>query len=238
MRPQDPAQRLRDGLGGILKGMPPYFISGDKMAKRVVCLLDGFNIYHAIDKNHPARCKWCNYRKLVENNYLLPGEELTRIIYFSAYAKWNHDKVNRHHAFIKALRNYDVETVMGKFKQKTLICQAECGKSYSTYEEKQSDVNIGVAMTRMAYEDEYDKLILVSGDSDFVSTIRFLKDRFLEKTVEVVIPGGHKCSKELKDTAHFHRVLERGHPLSSLLPIRLELTNGEVVNCPEKYRRI
>lgn len=201
--------------------------------KRVVCLIDGFNLYHAIHNLHPSHCKWCNYKVLI-SHFLDADDTLSRILYFTAYAKWDVGKFARHTAFTGALQHAGVEIVLGRFKKKNPVCQ-KCFKRYTTRVEKESDVNIAVTLTAMAYEDAFDKALLLSGDSDFVSTITFLREKFPGKRFGVIIPGDPRTANDLRSSAHFSKAIERGHLLSSLFPKTIALQDGNVIACPPEY---
>ncbi len=201
--------------------------------KRVVCLIDGFNLYHAIHNMHPPHCKWCNYKTLI-SHFLDADDILSRVLYFTAYAKWDAGKVARHTAFTRALQHAGIQVVLGQFKKKNPVCQ-KCFRRYTMRVEKESDVNLAVALTSMAYEDVFDKAILVSGDSDFVSTITFLREKFPRKRFGVVIPGDPRTANDLRSAAHFNKSIERGHLLSSLLPQTIELEDGKIISCPAEY---
>lgn len=201
--------------------------------KRVACFIDGFNLYHAIHNMHPPHCKWCNYKSLI-SHFLDADDTLSQVLYFTAYAKWDVDKFARHTAFTKALQHVGIKIVLGQFKKKNPVCQ-KCFKRYTTRVEKESDVNIAVSMTAMAYEDTFDKALLVSGDSDFISTITFLKAKFPHKRFGVIIPGDPRTANALRSSAHFNKAIERSHLLSSLLPQTITLKDGQIISCPVEY---
>jgi len=84
--------------------------------KRVAVFVDGFNVYHFLD-NTPnfKKYKWLNYWRLAEC-FLPANSEIASIFYFTAFAKWNPDKIKRHKLYIRALRTKGVKEVIGKFK--------------------------------------------------------------------------------------------------------------------------
>jgi len=53
-------------------------------------------------------------------------------------------------------------------------CRAKCKQSFAVNEEKQTDINIAVAMVEFA--DKYDKLILMTADSDQVPALKLIKE--------------------------------------------------------------
>ena len=62
------------------------------------------------------------------------------INFFTAYPTWKQDRELRHKEYVKALKYYGVNVVLGKFKVKDAYCK-NCRSSYSAREEKESDVN-------------------------------------------------------------------------------------------------
>jgi uncharacterized LabA/DUF88 family protein len=78
------------------------------------------------------------------------------------------------------------------------------------FEEKRTDVTIGIQMLDDAYQDLCDQLLLVSGDSDLVPAVRLVKERFPEKRVHVYVPARNEtrgAAVELRGAADSARLL-------------------------------
>jgi hypothetical protein len=58
-----------------------------------------------------------------------------------------------------------VRLIEGRFQDKPREC-LNCGDRWIVYEEKETDVNIAIAMVEDAARDAYDSAILISADSD------------------------------------------------------------------------
>lgn len=205
---------------------------------RVVCLIDGFNLYHVLHKCHPAHCRWCNY-KVLASQFLTKEDTLEDVYYFTASAKWDTGKVARHRAFVSALTHFGVKTVWGNFKKKYPKCK-KCHQKYMTHEEKETDVNLAITLLSLAYEDKYDKAFVVSGDSDYVSAIKMVREKFPSKIIGAIIPfNPHKphIASHMRKASHFNVNIERGHLLASRLPDKVLLKNGTEVSCPPEYLR-
>lgn len=86
--------------------------------KNVNFYIDGFNIYHSIDKMNNNTLKWINY-KLLCQEILKDDEQINNIFYFSAYATWKQTSYLKHRVFIRALINEGINIVLGNFKKKT-----------------------------------------------------------------------------------------------------------------------
>lgn len=171
------------------------------MQKRVVAYIDGFNVYHSIANQLPGRYKWIDYRKLA-GEFLEPGDVLTDVFLFTATPKWEIERLERHNCFMRAMvGKCDVTVVSGNYKsvlrkfngKKMPVIEPKDASvipekfTYSTFEEKQTDVNIALAIFEGAVTDAYDKALIFSGDSDLA-------------------PGVHKSRKYQPDKA-FHCVL-------------------------------
>jgi uncharacterized LabA/DUF88 family protein len=170
---------------------------------KVMVFVDGFNLYHALekfdrgvdeaDKLRFKKYKWLCVTSLVKI-FLRPDEELVKIRYFTTWPTWNEAKRLRHLTYVNALRQTGVEVILGEFKSKTVECRAQCYKEFPLFEEKQTDVNIAIKMIGSA--SIYDKLILITADSDQVPALKLIKQVHPTKRLAVLPPIG-RGSKEL-----------------------------------------
>jgi hypothetical protein len=66
------------------------------MKKKVIVFIDGFNLYHVIKVNPEYRkYKWLDLSKLA-TLYITKNEIIIDILYFTALATWNPNKVKKH----------------------------------------------------------------------------------------------------------------------------------------------
>ena len=164
--------------------------------KRVDCFVDGFNLYHAVANLGLAHLKWFDLRKLV-SVFLDPAEhELGSVFYFSAYATWLAGPYSRHQQYVEAIKANGVRPVMGHFKAKDRVCR-KCGTSYVAHEEKETDVNIALALINGAYKDEFDEAFIVSRDSDLTPAVKMLLTEFPKKSIKMISPPNAGHSKEI-----------------------------------------
>src|SRR5687767_8500813 len=109
---------------------------------RVRAYIDGFNLYHAIDKIGIPRLKWLNHFQLAKS-FLKAGETLESVHFFTAVWRYDQEKQQRHVNFLKACRAVGVDVHEGNFKKGDKYCH-----DYNRYcrfrEEKQTDVAISV----------------------------------------------------------------------------------------------
>lgn len=167
---------------------------------RVVCLVDGFNLYHALDALNAPHLKWLDLRAIAARHTLARSEELREVYYFSAYATWLPEARRRHEAYVKALESRGVTAVMGHFKEKARSCRS-CKATWKAHEEKETDVNIALYLLRLAYRDEFDRCILVTRDSDLAPAVRTVLADFPEKKVTILCPPERGHSAELLEAA-------------------------------------
>lgn len=154
--------------------------------RKVICYVDGFNLYHAIDDLRSPRLKAVNIWALAES-LLLEGESLEGVEYFSAYATWLPKAYRRHQIYVRALRRVGVNVNMAHFKAKKIRCY-KCQKTWTSRNEKQSDVRIALAVLEGAIDNQYDRAIIVSADSDLVPAVRAVKNRDARKEVLIATP--------------------------------------------------
>jgi hypothetical protein len=108
-----------------------------------------------------------------------------------------------------------VHVTFGEFKQKTVTCRASCKEDFITHEEKQTDINIAVAMFDLS--PRYDKLILLTADSDQVPAIKLARKLYPTKIFASLPPIGRK-SKELRQCCHQSFKMTEEHLRDCQLP--------------------
>jgi len=112
-----------------------------------------------------------------------------------------------------------VKVILGKFKLRDKECPL-CKKTYKTYEEKQTDVNISVKLFQCAHNNTFDKGILITGDSDIIPSVRAVKENFPTKRIGVVIPIG-RSADELKKVCHLNMKMKEIHLKNSQFPDKM-----------------
>lgn len=204
--------------------------------RRVVAYIDGFNMYHSINNSLGDDYKWIDYRKIVES-YLWDGDDLIDIFLFSAEPKWNPERLIRHRSFMDVMSKYSwIRVINGNYS--SVVRNFEWEKmdvvdrktrevlrvrvqpknfSYTTFEEKQTDVNISLYILEWAFKNYYDKAIVFSGDSDIAPAILMAKQHFPNKKFKWILPinwKGRVISRSCDDT----RILNEQILLNSRLP--------------------
>lgn len=162
--------------------------------KKSVVYIDGFNFYYGLLRDPKYRdCKWLDLARLFAA--IRQDDDLVAVRYFTAF--WPDESGERHKQYVGALScNPLLDVRTGRFKRKTLQCGVEqCtfegSRRYRSHEEKETDVNIALAMIDDAYQGLCDRMILVTADSDLVPAVNLVKDRFPSLTVLNYIPGNY-----------------------------------------------
>ena len=201
--------------------------------ERVVAFIDGFNLYHSLVENPSYRkYKWLNLRTLIET--YVPTKNLREIHYFTALTTWNLQKMVRHKTLIKVLESTDVTVVYGEFRKRERTCP-NCRRTYSSHEEKQTDVNIALYLCREAFLDRYDRAFLVTVDSDLVPAIEMVKKTFPGKEVYLLTPI-HRNSFALKQVCDFRMKIKEKHLHASQFPDIIPLENGKELKRPPEWQ--
>ena len=201
---------------------------------RIAFLVDGFNIYHALDCSRPLhKYKWLNFARLARC-YVTQKDTIQEVVYFTTLLTWDPGKTVRHKLLIRANENAGVRVVFGKFKRRDVHCRLR-GGVFTKPEEKQTDVNIAIELLRLAVADRYDKAILISGDTDLLPAVKAVQTTFPGKQIGVVLPIG-RASEELKENADFHYRMKEKHLASSRFADTIALPDGSSLTCPSAWR--
>lgn len=207
----------------------------DSPLVRVYGFVDGFNLYHALERFKPAvrvadpdeyqKYKWLCLTSLINRFISAKSEKLVGVELFTAYPNWHNSDAKRlrHQTFVSAQRQMGVHVTFGEFKPKMVTCRSTCGQTFTTYVEKQTDINIAVSL--ISFADRYDKAILLTADSDQVPTIQLLRGLYPEKRFAVMPPIG-RGAKDLIRVCQEHFKMTEDHLAACQLPNPLPITNS------------
>jgi uncharacterized LabA/DUF88 family protein len=225
----------------------PYGESAENSRTRVYGFVDGFNLYHALQKFEPAlpvadpnryqKYKWLCLTSLLKRFIGPQTDDLVGVEYFTAYPNWaNSDaKKLRHQQYVAAQRQMGVHVTFGEFRPKSIDCKATCLLPFPVNVEKQTDTNI--AMSLIDFADRFDKAIILTGDSDQVPAVKLLKRLYPEKEVAVLPPIG-RGAKELEKVCDESFKMTEVHLAACQLPSPLTVmrdgkpTGGMIIKPP------
>lgn len=168
------------------------------MAKRAIAYVDGFNLYNGIHDAYGHRYLWLDLVRMLE--LLRPNSDLVRVKYFTSILIDEPEAQGRHAEYIGALRAARpnvIEVILGRHQRKRLSCRA-CGASWTSYEEKETDVNIAVALVDDVLQDAADDFYIVSADSDLVPAVKLVKRSRPDAFIVSFFPPRRKSKELLK----------------------------------------
>ena len=221
--------------------------------KKTSIYIDGYNLYHAVDSLQKPYLKWVNLIGLAKEFAQPDNHKIVRCQFFTAFPQHkSHEVQQRYLAYIAAIQHYGVQVIEGNFKRK-IIHYHHNGKSYTrtAHEEKESDVNLSLAILEDAYEHISDKIIVITNDSDVSPAIRMAKRKNQSLELSVITPPLIKTkranydllnacgdiNKAGKQTYYNTRMIKQIHLEYNLMPEIITLANGELLHMPKEYQR-
>lgn len=175
--------------------------------ERVAVYVDGFNLYHALVDLDQPHLKWLNLRRLADYLVRPKTQRVVLVKYFSAFADHfsNTPQVGsllRHRMYVAALEDKRVECLMGNFAKRDRYFN---GRGYRArwrrYEEKQTDVGIGVHLIHDAHMNKFDRAFVVCVDTDLLPAFKLMKASFPEKPVVCVAPPHRAHHRAIQSVA-------------------------------------
>ncbi len=145
------------------------------------------------------------------------------------------DKQKRQATFIEALETLNqFEIFYGTYLENKIECK-RCGNIFPKANEKMTDVNIAVEMLTDAFQDRYDKAILISADSDLSAPVRKVEKLFPEKEIIVAFPPA-RFSYHLSKLADFNFVIGRKKIADCVFPDEVKKKDGFILKRPERWK--
>lgn len=213
--------------------------------ERVVAYFDGFNLYFGLRDSRYRRYYWLDLKSLAKN-LVKSHQDLVRTKYFTSRlagagpsdppdrAKHRNEERARQTLFLDALDTLtDFERHDGHFLAKPVRCR-KCKSSWSSYEEKMTDVQIATEMLTDAFDDRFDTALLISADSDLVPPTRAIRRMFPKKRIVVAFPPA-RSSIELRQAADVAFQIGRRTLAKSLLPDEVTTLTGHVLKRPPEW---
>jgi uncharacterized LabA/DUF88 family protein len=201
---------------------------------RVAVYVDGFNLYFGLRKKYGRKYLWLDLQALAAS-LLRPGQALTQVRYFTARVRNDADGQQRQSDYLDALgeRSPLVDIKDGRFQEKSRRCRG-CGSVWTVFEEKETDVNIAVALLADAVRDRFDTALLVSADSDLCSAVRETKTLFPAKRIIAAFPPS-RHSAELKRVVDGFRFIGDDKIRQAQLPDEVATEAGIILRRPKHW---
>lgn len=164
---------------------------------RTAVLVDGFNLYYGMKEQRGRRYLWLDHVELASR--LRPRDQIVDVRYFTAPVLDDLGAAGRQQTYLDALkvRNPSVLSIVeGRYQPKRMRCRT-CGVDWTSYEEKETDVNIAVALMEIAASAAVDTVLVVSADSDLCPAVRSARRVNPQLTIVPAFPP-HRRSGELR----------------------------------------
>lgn len=218
---------------------------------RVSFLIDGFNLYGSIvdlKRKENVDVKWLNIYSLL-SSYMSSygkGATVSSIHYFTALQHYatkfdasdpgHHDpgKVSRHRDYIKCLECTGVTVSYGRFKRKRIHCN-NCRSKIVKWEEKETDVSIGVKLLDVAVGNQADIIILVTGDTDLVPAVKICQKHFPHLPIGFCFPYRRKNEELAKLATTSNITMKKAQYLKHQFTDPFILPNGTSINKPARW---
>lgn len=196
--------------------------------------VDGFNLYHGLHDTSGRQHLWLDLAKLGQS--LRPKQKLVGVRYFTSTVRNNAGAQSRQAHYIDAVSHKNpgtVTVILGRYQAKAMGCR-NCGHSYTSYEEKETDVNMATSIVVDAASGAFDAALVVSGDSDMAPAIRAAKKFRQDLFIAAAFPPG-RYSQELKHLMPASFPININKVNQALLPDKFHAA-GKDFQRPEKWR--
>jgi NYN domain len=159
------------------------------------------------------------------------------IAYVDGYARVRNRPGSEHRqsSYLDALAEHSskVTVLEGRFQLKRAQCRL-CGATWSSYEEKETDVSIATALVEHAALNRYDTALLLSADSDLCPAVRAAKR--LRPAVRVVAAfPPRRRSDDLRAAVDGSFTIGDANIRQSQLPAVIRTSTGRLLRRPAKW---
>ena len=210
----------------------------------VAAYVDGFNLYYGMKSRYGRKHMWLDVVELVRQ--LRPADEVEVVRYFTAIVKNEPPAATNQNHYLDALRAHNgpsIDVRVGLFKQRTIgpckVCRREflcsCPSTYLSYEEKETDVALGVAMAEDAALGKADVTLLLSADSDLRPAVAAVKRLSPARPVYVGLPPSRFLRQMRFPGAGTFHVREAALRASQLPPVVTDPSTGRSYARPAKW---
>jgi len=213
------------------------------MANRVTFLVDGFNLYfsvrHAEAALRVSHLRWLDVLNLLGSFLYLFGRDavLEDVHFFTAMPLFLHRRdpqnVLAFRTYLQVLETCGIHLHIADFKRKSLTCP-HCGRGIERFEEKETDVALGVKAIELLHLDACDTLVIGSGDTDFAPAMRAAKRLFPAVQVCVAFPHA-RFNAELQQIADFSFRIRAARYAEHQLPDQVWLSDGRILRRPSGW---
>lgn len=201
----------------------------------VIAYVDGFNLYHGLHQKYQRRYLWLDLEALVRR--LRPHDSVVAVRYFTAHVLDDPGGLARQRSYLSALSAHSsgrISVVRGRYQRKDRTCR-QCGNTWRSYEEKETDVNIAVSLVADTAERASDIALIISADSDLCPAIRTARSLDPSRGMIAAFPPA-RSSFEIRSLIPGAFTIAAADLRNSLLPDSVAASGGAPYKRPEKWR--
>ena len=201
----------------------------------VIAYVDGFNLYHGLRDKYRRKYFWLDLEHLVRR--LRPRDNVVAVRYFTALVRDEPAALARQRSYLDALSAHSstVEIILGRYQAKTVACR-RCGSVWTSYEEKETDVNIAVSLVADAAAAASDVALIISADSDLCPAIRTARSLNPARKMIAAFPP-RRSSFEIRSLIPGAFIVAAADLRNSLLPETVtDQASGRSHKRPGKWR--
>lgn len=201
---------------------------------RLIVYVDGFNLYHGLHSAAGCQLLWLDVVRLAQS--LRPRSAVVQVKYFTAIVLDEPEAQSRQDRYIQALSQLypgRLTVIKGEYKRRPKRCR-DCGATWVSYEEKQTDVNIAVHLVADVAANRADSHMIISGDSDIIPAVKMSRALRPDATIFAQFPPG-RALRALQRLMPSSREITLARIKSALLPLEVKTQKGGTFQCPEKW---
>jgi len=209
---------------GAIRGFGPGDFTPPFLKRRAVLYVDGYNLFHALLDQKRREWLWLDLQAL-GRGLIDPMERLTGVVWVSAHKPQARARMEAQFRYETALRARRVRCLMGHFVVHGEHCRA-CGHGWSSATEKQSDVNLALAVADDVAANRVDSVYLLTTDGDHAATVRFVREAYPDKRIVSVAPPGRLHNRQIANWTDELVGIGSNLLAQSMLPDRLKTAKG------------
>ena len=167
---------------------------------RVICYVDGLNLYYGLKHRQWRNYLWLDIPKLARDILASVAAHDTLIAtkYFTAPMLGDPGRASRQSVYLDALSSEPtLEVHKGTIRVTTVWCP-NCGKPYAERHEKETDTGMAAEIIKDAFTDAFDGALLMTGDTDFAPVARIVESHFPGKRVILARPPNRGPCDDLR----------------------------------------
>lgn len=142
---------------------------------KTICFIDNANVFYG-QQDSGWRIDWEKFIKHLEQE-----EPVWQTYFFASETNPPREEVSNFYQFLKEQLRWEV--ILYPLGKKTISC-TNCDHTHTTLVEKGVDIGLATKMLMLAMNQAFETAILVSGDRDYLETVKYIKGMGLR--VEVI----------------------------------------------------